>query len=79
MEALREFKATTLGLDLSEAYRKAGTLFEDRLEHCFVVLKDDKGKPTPRARATGGNKTALGVKRKPSQDAQSGSSKRPLF
>jgi hypothetical protein len=48
-------------MDLSEAYRKARPGFIGRLEHTFVVLKDNPGEELPtEGVATGSNKEPVG-------------------
>lgn len=70
VESLKRFKVESKEMDLTEAYRKAKPMYEGRLEHTFVVLKEGV-EPT----ATGSNQEPLGNKR-PAEEGESGSVKR---
>jgi len=72
VEALRRYEEELGRLDLTEAYKKALPVYKGRLEHSFVVLKDDVG-DVPQA--TGGNNEPIGQKRKPT-DTEGGNSKK---
>ena len=80
VEALRSYRFLVPKLDLSEAYKKAGVVFKDRMEHCFVVLTDegaqklesgDKRKGTV-ASVSGANAQPVGGKRRAPPGASAG-------
>lgn len=70
VEALKRFKALIPEVDLSEAYKKARPMYDGRMEHTFVVLKENQDSV-----ASGSNQEPLGNKR-PAGDDGAGSSKR---
>ena len=75
VEALREFKHLKGKLDLTEAYRKAGDQFKDRLEHCFVFMCDGDAKSS---KLSGGNRVPLGNKRKAAPAGELAAKKKPI-
>ncbi len=72
VEALRKFEEEAKLIDLTEAYKKAKPMYNGRLEHTFVVLKEEKGGEVI---ISGANSEPVGVKR-PAQDGEMTSSKR---
>lgn len=62
VEALKRFKVEAMEMNLDEAYKRARPIYEGRLEHTFIVLKEnhieDKG--------TGANQEPIGNKRRSS-------------
>lgn len=70
VESLRRFKEEAKELDLSEAYKRACPMYNGRLEHTFIVLKESQT-----AQCSGANKEPLGAKR-PAPDEEHGDSKR---
>ncbi len=62
-------------MDLSEAYKKALPMYSGRLEHTFVVLKDDTAPEKGEGQTTGSNAEPVGQKR-PAPDNEEGKSKR---
>ncbi len=74
VESLRRFQSESATLDLSEAYKKAGQNFRGRLEHTFVVLKDQEESGMT---ASGSNREPLGKKRQAEDESGSSKSKKP--
>ena len=62
-------------MDLAEAYKKAKPMYSGRLEHTFVVLKDDVEPDQEQPQATGSNSEPVGTKR-PGAEMGPGTSKR---
>lgn len=58
-------------MELAEAYKKARPMYEGRMEHTFIVLKEGDV-----AEVTGANLEPLGAKRPAPDEPESGSSKK---
>lgn len=72
VEAIRKFPEEVKEMDLTEAYRRAKPAYAGRMEHTFIVLKEDTEEPT----TSGSNQEPIGTKRPGSGDL-GGASKRP--
>lgn len=70
VESLKRFKAEAKEMDLTEAYKKARPMYDGRLEHTFVILKEGA-----EATVSGSNQEPLGNKR-PAEGDESGAMKR---
>lgn len=74
MEALRRFKNEAKEMDLSEAYRRAKPMYNGRLEHTFVVLKEGVNVEP----GTGANSEPIGLKRPAPSDDNSESKRKAM-
>lgn len=55
-------------MDLTEAYKRAKPMFDGRLEHTFVVLKDEHVATEAEEKTSGSNRVPLGKKRVADED-----------
>lgn len=60
VEALRRFKMEATDMNLDEAYKRAKPVYDGRLEHTFIVLKENHDVQ----KATGANQEPIGLKRR---------------
>ncbi len=74
VEALRRYKDEIKEVDLTEAYRRAKPAYVGRLEHTFIVLKEEDKEVT----VSGSNQEPLGAKRPAPYDVGN-PSKRPTI
>ncbi len=61
-------------IDLTEAYKKAKPMYNGRLEHTFVVLKEDRDGEVI---ISGANSEPVGAKRPAPDDAMTSSKRKP--
>lgn len=72
VESLRRFPKECARMDLTEAYKRAKPMFDGRLEHTFVVLKDEHVVTEQAEKASGSNRVPIGKKRGADEDKNSG-------
>lgn len=65
VEALKRFKVEAKEMDLDEAYKRARPMYNGRMEHTFVVLRESRDSEEPR---TGANAEPIGNKRPAPED-----------
>lgn len=63
VEALKRFKLEATEMNLDEAYKRAKPAYDGRLEHTFIVLRENRDEQNER-KATGANQEPLGLKRR---------------